>query len=117
MPRDFTKISERSGEAGRIGDELLAHAHRMFGFWHRVRAGTLSREHFACHMLFLQDRIEAVLQRGGACEETRTANTCRQILQLRQALWTFMLARHQPQIGRQVPAAVKVMRVSRLSGR
>ena len=37
-----------------------------------------------------QDRIEAILQRGGACEETRTANTCRQIRQLRQALWTFI---------------------------
>jgi transposase len=88
--RDFTKISERSGEAGRIGDELLAHAHHMFGFWRRVRDGTLSRDRFACHMLFLQDRIEAALRRGSACAELRTAHTCQQILKLKESLWTFV---------------------------
>lgn len=88
--RDFTKISERGGQAGRIGDELLAYAHHMFWFWHRVRDGTLSRDRFACHMWFLQDRMEALLRYGSQCKEARTANTCRQILKLRQALWTFV---------------------------
>lgn len=88
--RDFTKISERSGEAGRIGEELLAHVHRMFAFWHRVREGTLRRDMFACHMLFLRKNIETLLQRGSACAEAHTARTCRQILTLREALWTFV---------------------------
>ena len=88
--REFTKISERSGEAGRIGDELLAHAHRLFRFWHRVRDGILSRGSFACHMLFLSDCMEHALRRGSACDDARTANTCRQLLKLRQALWTFV---------------------------
>lgn len=85
-----TKISERSGQAGRIGEELLAYAHRMFGFWRRVRDGTLSRDMFACHMLFLRERIEFLLQEGSACAEARTARTCRRILKLREALWTFV---------------------------
>lgn len=88
--RDFTKISERSGQAGRIGEELLAHTHRMFAFWHRVRDGALSRDMFACHMLFLRESIETLLQRGSACAEARTAGTCRRILTLRESLWTFV---------------------------
>jgi transposase len=88
--RDFTKISERSGQAGRIGEELLAYAHRMFGFWHRVRDGTLNRDMFACHMLFLRNRIETLVQQGSACADARTARTCRRIGKLRESLWTFI---------------------------
>jgi transposase len=88
--RDFMKMSERSGVSGRIGDELLALAKRMFGFWYRVRDGTLSRAMFAIHMLFLRAQIEAVLQRGADCRHAETARTCRHILRLRQALWTFI---------------------------
>jgi len=62
----------------------------MFVLWRRVRDGPLSRDRLACSMGFLQDRIEAALQRGRACKETRTANTCRQIPKLREALWTFV---------------------------
>lgn len=88
--RDFTKISERDGQAGRIGQELLAYAHHMFGFWYQVRDGTLSRDMFACHMLFLRERIEALLQEGSACAQTHTARTCCRILKAREALWTFV---------------------------
>lgn len=88
--RDFTRISQRSGIPGRIGDELLAYAKHMFTFWYRVRDGTLSRSMFSCHMLFLRDRIEATLQRGADCGHIETARTCRRILRLRQALWTFI---------------------------
>ena len=88
--RDFTKMSERSGAAGRIGEELIAHTQRMFAFWYRVRDGTLSRASFACYMLFLQNRIENVLQQGSVCGESKTASTCRHILKLRPALWTFI---------------------------
>ena len=88
--RDFTKISERSGVAGQVGEDLLAHTHRIFRFWYCVRDGTLSRDGFACHMLFLQAQVEAALRRGGACGESRTANTCKRILKVKDALWTFV---------------------------
>ena len=88
--RDFMKIAERSGEPGRIGDELLFCAQRMFRFWHRVRDGTLSRDMFACHMLFLRHRIETLLRQGADGRHAATARTCRNILQSRAALWTFI---------------------------
>jgi len=88
--RDFAKIAERSGASGRIGDELIVLAHRMFRFWHWVRDGTLSHSMFACHMLFLRHRIETLLHEGTACRHAGTARTCGNILRLRCALWTFI---------------------------
>lgn len=88
--RDFAKIAERSGESGRIGDELVALAQRMFRFWHWVRDGTLSRDMFVCHMQFLRHRIETLLRQGADGNHAETARTCRNLLQWRSALWTFI---------------------------
>jgi transposase len=88
--RDFAKIAGRSGASGRIGDELIALAQRMFACWHRVRDGTLRHELFGYQMLFLRHRIEALLREGAACRHAETARTCRNILNLRCALWTFL---------------------------
>lgn len=87
---DFTKILERSGKAGQIGEELITLSNRMFRFWHTVRDARLRREGFACHMLFLQARIEATLRQGSQYGESRTANTCRNVLKMKSALWTFV---------------------------
>ncbi len=88
--RDFAKMAERSGQPGKIGDELIMCTERMFRFWHRVRDGTLSREMFACHMLFLRHRIETLLRQGADGPHAGTARTCRNLLQCRAALWTFI---------------------------
>lgn len=88
--RDFTRIAERDGVAGRIGEELVSLTHRIFGFWHCVRDGTLSRDGFATHMLFLQAQVEAALHRGSTCGEPKTANTCSNLVKDRRALWTFV---------------------------
>lgn len=90
LQRDFTRIAERNGAAGRIGMALLDNTHRMFAFWYRVRDGTMNRNAFAMHMQFLRARIEASLHDGCVCGESRTENTCKQILKVREALWTFV---------------------------
>ena len=90
LARDFRKIAERSCASSRIGDELIATAQRMFACWHRVRDGTLRRELFDIQMPFLQHRIETLLREGAACGHAETACTCRNILNLHQALWTFL---------------------------
>jgi len=90
LTRDFTKISERRGESGRIGKELLVECDRMFAWWHRVRDGTLTRSTFAKYMQPVRKRIEALLDEGTRCGTPRTAGTCGEILKLRPALWTFI---------------------------
>ena len=45
--RDFEAMRGRGGRAEEIGDALLAQAHQMFTWWHRVREGTLNARLFA----------------------------------------------------------------------
>jgi transposase len=88
--RDFTKISERSGEAGRIGDALLGLSKRMFKYWRRVKDGAMTRERFQRRMKAIRSGAEATLAQGAACNESKTRNTCKKLLKLKCALWTFV---------------------------
>ena len=81
--RDFNRIAQRSGLAGRVGQRLLGLGWVMFRKHHR---GQLANH----GLQGLQRRVHEALQRGvqqGEC--TRTAKTCANILKLWPALWTF----------------------------
>jgi transposase len=73
--------------AYRIG---LKDAHGMFARWHRVRDGTLSRPGFWRQMRPLRRRVERRLRRGTTCSDGKTAATCRDLVPLATALWTFI---------------------------
>ena len=88
LQRDFTAFTERGGVAARVGRALLRDT--MFAQWHRVRDRTLSHRHFWRQMWPLRQRVEAQLQRGAARADAKTAGTCRDVLALRTALWTFI---------------------------
>ncbi len=88
--RDFTAIAERSGASRRIGRQLLEEAQRMFGWWHRVRDGTLTRARFKVCMRCLRARVEALLLEGSLLGNTSTARTCAKLLKTSEALWTFV---------------------------
>jgi transposase len=90
LQRDFQKISERSGTSGRIGEELLACTKKMFRYWSKVKDGTLSRERFKKLMIPIRERIEILLKEGKRCGNKKTVGTCKQILKLKEALWTFI---------------------------
>ena len=88
--RDFIKISERSGKAGRTGDNLLDSVKRMFRLWWRVRDGTLNRKDFIKAMKPIKKQIEKLLEEGTFCGESKTENTCKKILKSKEAVWTFI---------------------------
>jgi transposase len=88
--RDFEAIRDRGGCSKEIGDALLVQAHQMFTWWHRVRQGTLKRSTFRAYMTPLRREVERLLEAGSRCGVPKTAGTCREILKLRQALWTFI---------------------------
>src|SRR5216684_8977466 len=48
--RDFEAMRGRGGDSEELGDALLAQAHQMFTWWHRVREGTLQRSSFRSYM-------------------------------------------------------------------
>ena len=83
-------MRDRGGCSKAIGDALLVQAHQMFTWWHRVRQGTLKRSTFRAYMTPLRREVERLLEAGSRCGVPKTAGTCREILKLRQALWTFI---------------------------
>lgn len=88
--RDFEAIRGRGGVSEEIGDALLGQAHQMFGWWHRVREGTLQRSTFRSYMSPLRREVERLLEAGSRCGVPTTEGTCREMLKRREALWTFV---------------------------
>jgi transposase len=88
--RDFEAMRDRGGRSEEIGRALLAQAHQMFTWWHRVREGTLKRSTFRSYMTPLRREVERLLEVGSRCGVPKTAGTCRDILKRRAALWTFV---------------------------
>ena len=88
--RDFEAMRGRSGASEQIGEALLAQAHQMFTWWHRVREGTLHRSTFRSYMTPLRREVERLLEAGSRCGVAKTEGTCRDILKRREALWTFV---------------------------
>jgi transposase len=90
LRREWVAFTERGGLAWRAGQALLAETWAIFALWHRVRAGTLSRARFQAAMGPHRRRVEAWLRRGTAAGHAKTAATCREVLALAPALWTFV---------------------------
>ena len=88
--RDVEAMRDRGGCSKEIGDALLVQAHQMLTWWHRVRQGTRKRSTFRAYMTPRRREVERLLEAGSRCGVPKTAGTCREILKLRQALWTFI---------------------------
>ena len=88
--RDFQAFVERGRESQRIGEAILAQSNLMFGWWYRVRDGTMTRTAFQEHMKSVQQEVGELLRKGAACAHDKTAGTCRDILKREDALWTFV---------------------------
>jgi transposase len=88
--RDFEWIAEFGAEAAATGKALVERAKVMFQWWHEFKAGSLSRSGFQQRMAPLMERLEALLEEGAASAHKKTAGRCRKILELKEALWTFV---------------------------
>ena len=91
--RDIAAMIERGGRSREIGEALQVQARQMFQWWHRVREGTLAHRTFASYMWPVRQEVERLLDVGQTCGVPKTEGTCRELLKLRQALWTFV--RHE----------------------
>jgi transposase len=88
--RDIEAMIARGGGSREIGEALRAQARQMFHWWHRVRDGTLAPASFASYMRPIRREVERLLDAGQTCGVPKTEGTCREMLKLRQALWTFV---------------------------
>jgi transposase len=91
--RDIEAMIERGGRSREIGEALQGQARQMCQWWHRVREGTLAHRTFASYMWPVRQAVERLLEAGQTCGVPKTEGTCRELLKLRQALWTFV--RHE----------------------
>ncbi|RPI68187.1 MAG: hypothetical protein EHM38_08795 [Geobacteraceae bacterium] len=86
----FRIFQVRGGESAVIGRLLLACLKRFFGFWHRLRAGILSRSDFQTLMQPIRAEVGGLLDIGTFLDHRETRRTCRNILKVEPALWTFV---------------------------
>jgi transposase len=88
--RKFVAFSERDGPAGAIGHELLQLSALVFEYWHGFKQGMLTRAELQLWMRPVQRDLERLLERGAAADIERLSGSCTDILEHRDALWTFV---------------------------
>src|SRR5262249_25656666 len=89
LTRDFQAMVDRANTGSRIGEELLCCAQDLFTWWYRVRDGTMSRSTFQRYIADLRPWVRSQLEAGSVCSCAQTAGTCRELLAVEPALWTF----------------------------
>jgi Transposase IS66 family/Family of unknown function (DUF6444) len=91
--RDIEAMIARGGQSQVVGEALRGQARQMFQWWHRVRDGTLAHTTFARYRWPIRREVERLLEAGHTCGVPKTEGMCRELLKVRQALWTFV--RHE----------------------
>ncbi len=88
--RKFVSYSQRDGPAGKLGEELLEYTSLMFEYWSLFGEGQLSRAIFIERMAPVRLQVEVLLERAVGLEELGVSGSCADILEHREALWTFV---------------------------
>jgi transposase len=89
LKRDFQALVDRGGKAEPIGRWGLAEIERLFGLWHRFRAGEFDRKELRRRLIPLQARLGRLLRRGQETPDRKAAGLCRELAKWWPALWTF----------------------------
>ena len=90
LRRDFQAMIDRGGAGTAVGEILLEHAEVLFEWWYWVRDGTWARSTFQHYVRWLRGAFRAELEAGTCCACPKTAATCRELLKVEPALWTFV---------------------------
>jgi len=90
LKRDFQKLVDRGGESKDIGEMGLGAVEVIFPLWHAFRGGGLSRSQLQREIVLIRQTLREWLERGCACQDSKTAAFCENVLALEPALWTFV---------------------------
>lgn len=88
--RDFESFLGWGGESAVLGRALLDQADQLFAYWYRVRDGTLSRAEFQAAAAPIQAEVGRLLREGTTRGHPKTQGTCKQMLTVEAAFWTFV---------------------------
>lgn len=100
LMREFERMVERGGASARIGQGLLAQKQALFALWYRVRDGTpapLKFSSFGTYVGPIRHAVRVLLAEAAAwpvkkkdpSADAKTARTCRKLLKIEHAMWTF----------------------------
>lgn len=90
LKRDFQRFVDAGGAARKIGLALQEERRQLFAWWHRLKHGAISRATFRRYVAPLRKRVRGLLERGAACRHAKTAGSCKELLKVEPALWTFV---------------------------
>ncbi len=90
LARKFVSFSERDGPAGTIGKELVDYTRLLFNYWSMFKQHRLDRATFIARMAPVRPQLEALLERAVAANVKGLSGSCEDILEHREALWTFV---------------------------
>jgi transposase len=96
--RDLTAIADRQGVSAEMGEQLLGLQRELFQQWHQWKDGTIDWPtlRLRCRPIrlafeqALRQVVDLGCQRGEQTPWAKTVRTCRQLLQRKEALWTFL---------------------------
>jgi transposase len=88
--REFQGFVDRGGTCKKYGQMLLDEMGIAFSWWHDVRDGTITRETFQKKMRPLMREVGRLLREAAVCLPDKEAGTCRELLKLEDALWTYV---------------------------
>jgi len=96
--RDFVRMSERSGEAGKLGRQLKKLAEKMFRLRNQYRDGEIEQNIWESEMFGIRRRMRGLLERGAGAstreneriERTLTKKTCKEVIEVEPAMWLFL---------------------------
>lgn len=104
--RDFNRIGQRKGQAGRIGRGLLGAGYVLFRWREQGKS--------AAQFERLHRRIKRLLSQGSAQTQcTRTAKTCANLLKLWPALWAFVEDKGIPPTNNEAERALRTLVLKR----
>jgi transposase len=90
LRRDFQARIDRGGVGAAVGERLLEYSGVLFAWWYWGRDGTWRRSTFRHMVSVLRPAFREELDAGRRCGCSQTAATCRELLALEPALWTFV---------------------------
>jgi transposase len=90
--RDFTKIGERKGKAGKFGTLLVESTKELFHKWHKWKEAPEPKNKVQLNLdcKTLKERIKDTLYKGTYCGHLTTERTCKKILEVKESLWNFL---------------------------
>jgi len=91
LKRDFQALVDSDDhQVKRLGRDLMKPTKELFRHWSRCRDGTLTRRGFERLMKPIRQKIDRLLLRGAFSGNPRLTGMCRELVDHRDWLWTFL---------------------------